>query len=496
MASSFKETQADCGSRRFAGAKRGSGAAIVVGVMVAVGLVQGPPAAGDLEDDKQQVDSAAQDAHGDVLAVDKKVAKATKRVVKVRDKLPAANAELARAASAQAQADGQNRKAELELDQARGDVRAAKARLGRIENAIDELRGDVGGFARRAYQMGPFTELELLLDAKSPSDFTHRMEAIRVITESSGVALTTMSRNRADLGNTRIELEALRENAVEKSAVAETRLVAAEQTASRASAAKQTVDDLLEAEEIALSTVKSKRAQVKAAYEKLAAEQARLEAEIAEAVRRAERRAKREAARRAAAKREAARREAARREAAKREAAKRGATKPSAGQPAKPKKPSGGGSNTSPRNGSSRSRTPSGEWLFPIRGGYIGSEAGWRYHPVLHYTKCHTGADISASSGTPIRAAADGLVIMAGWAGGFGQYTTISHGNSLTSSYAHQSSIGVRNGQRVNRGQTIGYVGNTGLSTGPHLHFEARISGVPYNPRGWLGSGSKSIACP
>lgn len=453
----------------------------MVGFVLTAGLVLSPHAAGDLQEEKRQVDAAAEDAHEDVSALNREVKAATNRVVNVRSELPAANAKLADATWARTQADGQNRQAELELEQAQGDVLAAKVQLDRIRDEIGELRQDVGEFARRAYQMGPFTQLELLLNAESPVDFTHRLEAIRLVSRSSGVALTTMSENRADLGNLRIRLVALRAGAVEKSAVAETRLRAAQQAAAAAVEAKQRVEKLVAAEQSALSTVESKRDEVKAAYDALAQEQARIQVEIAEAIRRAERRVKREAARRAAAEREAARRAAEKRA--------RSGSSPNSGSGGnqKPNNPSGGGS---------RPASPSGQWLFPINGGSIGSEAGWRFHPVLRYTKCHTGADISASFGTPIRAAASGVVIMAGWSGGFGQYTTVSHGSSVTSSYAHQSTISVHNGQWVNRGQVIGYVGSTGLSTGPHLHFEARISGVPYNPRGWLGSGSKTMACP
>lgn len=470
-------------------------------MVLTAGLVSAPQAAGDLDDDKREADAAAEDAQGDLLAVNEKVGKATERVMKIRGQLPAANAKLQVAASAQSEADGLNRKALLELDQVEGDIHAAKSKLRKVEDEIDELRGDVGGFARRAYQMGRFTELELLLNAQSPADFTHRLEAIRIVSQSSGVALTQMSTNRADLGNLQIRLDALHGNAIEKNAVAETRLVAAQEAAARAASAKQEVDDLVAAEEDALATVTAKRAEVKAAYDKLAAEQARIQAEIAEAVRRAEQRAKREAARRAAAKREAARQAAAEREAAKRAAAKRAAakraksggstktptkTKTKTKTPPKTSNPSGGGST---------SKTPSGQWLFPISGGYIGSDAGWRFHPILHYRRCHAGADISAGTGTPIRASASGVVIMAGWNGGYGQFTTISHGNSVTTSYAHQSSIRVRTGQWVSRGQVIGYVGSTGLSTGPHLHYEIRISGAPYKPGAWFSSGSRIPVC-
>jgi murein DD-endopeptidase MepM/ murein hydrolase activator NlpD len=126
------------------------------------------------------------------------------------------------------------------------------------------------------------------------------------------------------------------------------------------------------------------------------------------------------------------------------------------------------------------------QWVFPVPGAKIGSEAGMRLHPILGYARCHAGADISADGGTAIHAVDDGVVIQAAMDGGYGNYTVIGHARGLTSAYAHQSSMLVEVGDTVKRGQVIGAVGTTGLSTGDHLHFEARYFGDPYNPRGWL----------
>jgi murein DD-endopeptidase MepM/ murein hydrolase activator NlpD len=98
----------------------------------------------------------------------------------------------------------------------------------------------------------------------------------------------------------------------------------------------------------------------------------------------------------------------------------------------------------------------------------------------------HPGVDIGASSGTPIRAAAAGTVIYAGWLGGYGNLVVIDHGNGLATAYGHQSSIAAANGAWVSQGQVIGYVGCTGYCFGPHLHFEVRVNGEPVNPLGYL----------
>lgn len=123
-----------------------------------------------------------------------------------------------------------------------------------------------------------------------------------------------------------------------------------------------------------------------------------------------------------------------------------------------------------------------------------GSAFGYRMHPILGYKKLHTGIDIGGRAvgrnidGAPIVAAADGKVIYAGYRGGYGNTIMIDHGNGVVTLYAHQRSGGfkVSNGQEVTRGQGIGTVGSTGLSTGPHLHFEVRINGTPVDPMRYL----------
>jgi murein DD-endopeptidase MepM/ murein hydrolase activator NlpD len=116
--------------------------------------------------------------------------------------------------------------------------------------------------------------------------------------------------------------------------------------------------------------------------------------------------------------------------------------------------------------------------------GPITSYFGYRYHPILHFTRFHAGVDIGASWGSPIVAAADGRVAAAGWAGGYGREVQIAHAGGLMTLYGHMSEIVAAPGSFVRQGQLIGYVGSSGLSTGPHLHFEVRQSGTPVNPLG------------
>jgi murein DD-endopeptidase MepM/ murein hydrolase activator NlpD len=135
--------------------------------------------------------------------------------------------------------------------------------------------------------------------------------------------------------------------------------------------------------------------------------------------------------------------------------------------------------------GSSGSGQGTGSLIYPVNGP-ITSPFGWRIHPILGYRKFHTGVDFGVGYGTPIRAADSGTVIYATWMGGYGNVIIVDHGDGLSTLYAHQSSLAVGTGARVTRGQTVGYVGSTGFSTGPHLHFEVRVNGNPVDPMGYL----------
>nr|PZN37749.1 MAG: hypothetical protein DIU70_12035 [Bacillota bacterium] len=126
-----------------------------------------------------------------------------------------------------------------------------------------------------------------------------------------------------------------------------------------------------------------------------------------------------------------------------------------------------------------------GDRVVPVEGP-ITSEFGWRVHPVYGTPHFHAGVDIGAPAGTPVRAALSGQVQFAGAAGSYGLAAILDHGGGIHTLYGHMRVIRVRAGQEVAAGETLGEVGSTGLSTGPHLHFEVRRDGKPVDPLGWL----------
>lgn len=120
---------------------------------------------------------------------------------------------------------------------------------------------------------------------------------------------------------------------------------------------------------------------------------------------------------------------------------------------------------------------------YPVPGYYeVSSAYGWRTHPITKKKSLHTGTDIPAPTGIQVHAAGAGVVIMAGWYGAYGNAVIIDHGGGYTSLYGHNSRLGVSVGDTVKAGETIAYVGSTGWSTGPHLHFEVRVNGEPTDP--------------
>ncbi len=124
--------------------------------------------------------------------------------------------------------------------------------------------------------------------------------------------------------------------------------------------------------------------------------------------------------------------------------------------------------------------------IDPVRAMRVTSQFGPRRAPTRGASRNHKGIDFGGPIGTPIYATADGIVGRARWVGGYGKFIELEHGNQLQTRYGHLSAMNVRAGQRVRKGDVIGFMGSTGRSTGSHLHYEVRIGGVAVNPLGFL----------
>jgi murein DD-endopeptidase MepM/ murein hydrolase activator NlpD len=139
--------------------------------------------------------------------------------------------------------------------------------------------------------------------------------------------------------------------------------------------------------------------------------------------------------------------------------------------------------------------TMAGELYWPVPGARFSQGVGPRRHPVFGYRSCHTGIDLAAGTGIPIAAAATGIVTAVTTLRAYGRVVVIAHNGGLSTMYAHMSRFNVNVGQGVAVGDTIGFVGSSGWSTGPHLHFEVHVNGTPYNPLGWFGSAKNPVGC-
>ena len=133
---------------------------------------------------------------------------------------------------------------------------------------------------------------------------------------------------------------------------------------------------------------------------------------------------------------------------------------------------------------------------MPVNGAALTSGYGMRIHPVLGGRRAHKGVDLAEPVGSPVYATADGMVSRADWFSSYGLFISLEHGGNIQTRYGHLSRLNVAAGQTVHKGDLIGYVGTTGRSTGPHLHYEVRIAGVAVNPVPYLQGGVMTAAAP
>jgi murein DD-endopeptidase MepM/ murein hydrolase activator NlpD len=299
---------------------------------------------------------------------------------------------------------------------------------------VAEQQAEIGRLARAAYQGGgSMGDMSMLLDARSPADFAERLVSLQTIVNSQRSMLDDLVDVQESFGSQTEDLEAVRDQLATADARAQRELAAVTELEARARAAEDQVGRLVAAREAALAAAKAAQAEEDAAHARRDSVSSELSAELA----------------------------------------------------ARARAEAGAGGD---RDGSTVPAR-AGTLSWPVRG-RISSPFGMRVHPITGVYKLHTGTDLSAACGTPIRAARDGVVVAAGWNSAYGWRTVVSHGAVdgvlLTTTYNHQTRLGTTVGAKLGTGQVIGTVGSTGYSTGCHLHFELYVNASLVDPEPWL----------
>ncbi|RZU61712.1 M23 family metallopeptidase [Zhihengliuella halotolerans] len=490
---------------------------------LALGLGAAGAVADELDDLKQQIEEQGQQKdkiEGKIDGLETDLEFLDKDIQETAAKLQSHQAKLPAARQALAEAEGRVQSAAQEVASLGERVAAAEQTrddlnrdLEQDQEKIDETREMIGQIATQAYKRGGVSSnLSLMLDAGEKGNLADGLDLAGQALRSQNAVLNDLSQKAATERNAQARLEAVEEEIRELKVEAEAALAREQSARDEAAARKREVDELIGQAESLSRELEAKRPEIKsqiAAHEQeqkqvisdIAERQEELKREVEERRLKAEAEAKRKAeeARKA---REAAERERANQEKQRKAAeAERAAAsaKRTADRENGSSRPSG--SNSSGNSGGSSSSGSSSAWGLQnpaAAGAYITSGFGWRPTPAgtIDYGGAggylHAGIDygFGGACGRPIYAAAGGEVWFSGWGGSSGNKVTVSHGvvrgNALATNYHHMSSIAVRNGQQVSKGQVVGYVGTTGNSTGCHLHFETILNGQAVNPLGLL----------
>ncbi|MGH8870014.1 MAG: peptidoglycan DD-metalloendopeptidase family protein [Actinomycetes bacterium] len=399
------------------------GAAFAVLVLSATLVSSTPAGAEDPRDRKREVDQAAEALQADLHEHSREVAAAVKLLRGAESRLPAAREALRVAQAQVSQAAARDAAAGARLEVARSREQKTLDQLTDVRQELDGTRDLMGTIAREAYKRGgTMGELAVVMQAESPDDLANRVSAVDTVLESQDDAVRQLSDARAQLASKEASLEALREEVAALRRQTAERLAATEKAQRRAQAAEQEVSRLVDQRQQALAAAEAAKAEDARRYRQLQEESRRLQKLLA---------------------------------------ARAGAGATGA----------------------------SGDLLAPVNGP-VTSPYGMREHPITGEYKLHDGTDFGVGCGVPVRAAASGTVVRAVALTGYGNQVALDHGSvkgvGLATSYNHLSGFAVSSGQRVGRGQVVGYVGSTGYSTGCHLHFMVYENGSTTNPMNWL----------
>lgn len=414
--------------------------AALLALLLGVGVAAPAGAETDVQR-KKRIDAAIERIQADLSDTSRALADAVVALERAQLALPGAQQKVTQAETQLASAERRDQALAAHLALAQAEQDKATRQVADVTGQIEGEQNSIGALANATYRQGSLGQLAVALQADSPDDFADRLVLVQTVMRSGDEAVHKLDVAKADLRNVEATLAAKREQVAVVREQARAVVEEKRQLTAQARAARDEVSRLVATRAAAARKVAQEKAGESARLAQAQAESLQLADHIAAAIRLAQERASR---------------------------------------------------------GSGRvALVPSGALLFPANGP-ISQYAGYRLHPVTGSPSCHAGIDIAAGSGAPIQAAAGGVVVAATYTSWDGNVIVIDHGGGLTTWYAHQSSFAVSTGQSVSRGQVIGYVGSTGLATGPHLHFNVMVDGVLYDPLGWFGGPMRTVAsmCP
>jgi murein DD-endopeptidase MepM/ murein hydrolase activator NlpD len=406
----------------------------VAAALAAAALLAGllaPASADDLDDQAGDIRQQIQATEDSLAGASARLKAAAAELARAQAQLPAARAAYVSAQSRLATSRAKLAAVRQKLRQLRAQQEQVQVEIDAAVDRIERSEVLIARIVRYQYQTGGYAELEVVLDAESPTDFVQRVMATKSVTDTQSEIIDQLNADKAVLAARQQQMEVTEEGISDIEADVERQVAKLQDLFERAAEARQAIEQLVRARSAAMQVAEEEKQAEQDRLARLEAQQDAIQAAIAQ---------------------------------------------------------------------QSSTGSATGSLIWPMPGYSAGGGVGWRVHPVYGYRSCHTGVDIGAPSGTQIIAARGGTVVWTSsdLSGPYGNNTLIDHGNGLSTFYAHQSGFAVSPGERVSKGEVIGYVGSTGYSSGPHLHFEVHVNGVPYDPMGWFGGSKtpKSQFCP
>ena len=427
--------------------------------------------ADDIDDKKKQkksVDEKLAALREDLNEVDTELADAYLALAETEARIPDAQARLDSARSALEAAKAEDARQAKRLENAQAEESEIRQAVESGQQKISQSNEDVSRASIEAYKgTSAPNPASIFVNAENPQDAVDRTMNYRLTLQAQGAKLTNLRGQQATNVNSADRLEAIRaeiEDLKKKSAAA---VAERRQAENEAAQAKKDLDGLYASQKSQAANLETLKDKYRASESALESQSSALETDIQQLIEKERQEA-------LARQREEERKAREAREAEKRRA-KRERRKPR--KISVPKPESGGG-------------TSSGGFRDPVSA-RRSSMFGYRFHPVYHTRKLHKGMDYAAACGTPVGAMAAGKVLATTHNRGAGNKVIVSHGlhngQILTTSYHHLQGFAVSAGQRIEAGQTVGYVGSTGASTGCHLHFETHLDGTALDPRKFVG---------